>query len=158
MGFKINNRGIQNVMPAFVRDHPGLTPHEMQPLLKEQYPTLTTSTISATLSNIMLRQGLNRVKVPHSLEYRYYPKNHGLPEGHTRWDNRLNNRVMKKETTVQPQPQQTISVPTPRKDKVSIQSGGVLIVIQWGEKESSPPITVEAAREIYDRLHQMFGG
>jgi hypothetical protein len=159
-----------------INKHPGLTPHEIGVHLKPL--NIAPSSASAITSRLIWLKRVNRVKVPMSPSYRYYPQNHPLPNGYAMWNNtlvRVNRTKKDKGNGEQVTDGKRIDARTrdlfnaaedarieqklkdTRSDKVSLRSNDdVLITIPTGERESLT-VNIEQARKIWAQLNAIFG-
>lgn len=141
---------------------PGLTPLE----LHKHTQGMKESTMSAITSRLIHFKHVNRVKVPMTSTYRYYPRGAELPKGYTQWDNAVVQHTRKGNGPVVPAqtpPTNDLfnvatelqALPKPI-DKMSIRSDDVLITIPIGAKESMT-LTIEQARKVWLQLNAIFG-
>jgi hypothetical protein len=154
-----------------IAKQPGLTPKELYPHVSDR---MHETSISACLSRLTWLKQVNRLRVPYSSAYRYYPKGAALPEGHTEWSNVL--IKVKKRTRVakgnggqvtdghkidlfnqtedarveQILKQQGIGKPS---DKPV--TSDVLILIPTGEKETLT-VNIVQAKKIWQQLNGVF--
>jgi hypothetical protein len=116
-----------------IERQPGIKPIEML----EQLGVMSKSSVSAITSRLVTLRKVNRLKVPMSASFAYFPKDYPLPEGHTTWDNKL---VRKEHGN--------------GNGHAAVPSGGKsLITIQYGESESLT-FTLEQAQDVYEQLQR----
>jgi hypothetical protein len=157
-----------------VNKHPGLRPDEIMQHI--QNVQMAPSSISACMTRLIWLRKVNRMKVPGSSSYQYYPMNHPLPAGYTEWNNAITivKRNRQPKTNGMP-PKEAIDTLTrdlfnvtederierilkqkgiePPSDKVSLPN--VLIVLPLAEKETIT-VTIEQARTIWTQLNAIF--
>lgn len=145
---------------------PGLTPLE----LHKHTQGMKESTMSAITSRLIHFKHVNRVKVPMTSTYRYYPRGAELPKGYTQWDNAVVQHVRKGNGPMVPAqtpPTNDLfnvaqdfaiakALESKPIDKLSIRSDDVLITIPIGAKESMT-LTIEQARKVWLQLNAIFG-
>jgi hypothetical protein len=118
-----------------IEKHPGLTPNELAVHLP-----IKPSSVSALLSRLVTERMVNRLKVPMSPAFRYYPRSATLPPGEDGWDNTLV-RVARGRGNG--------NAPPPR-------ANGVLLVIEVGKNETMT-LNFDQARKVYAQLAEIFG-
>lgn len=164
-----------------INTNPGLTPIELVKFV----PGMKASAASGCTSRLVFMKKVNRVKVPMSSTYRYYPKDAQLPAGYAMWNNTLIkvNRVKKGNgpdvPTQTPATSDLFNVaverigkaldkpidkaletkPEPNPTIVTRPTygdvGGVLITLEAGK--DSITLTFEQAYRIWQQLDRMFG-
>lgn len=154
-----------------INQFPGLTPLEIVKHLDSSH--MSPSSISACTSRLVFLKKVNRVKVPGSPTFRYYPKDAALPKGYVMWNNGLNKVNRSKSNGEQVTDGHKIDARTrdlfnrtedarvEQKlqpiDSLSIRRDDVLITIPVGDKESLT-VNIEQARKIWAQLDAIFGG
>lgn len=135
---------------------PGLTPME----IATHMPQIKPSSVSALTARLIYLRRVNRLKVPMTPTYRYYPKDAVLPKGHTEWNNALIKHNFRNKNKGNGDDKTRDLFETPqRSDTLSLQnqkSIGVLLTLEIGEKESVT-LTIEQARKVYEQLALIFG-
>ena len=126
-----------------VEHQPGMTTQELAPHLP-----VGAGSIAALLSNLMHLRQLNRVKVPMSSAYRYYPLSAVLPEGYAQWDNKLVKRHVKPKAGNGAAPEATATV---LEYAARVPKRTVLITLQIGDRESVT-LTPEQAQDVFEQL------
>jgi hypothetical protein len=127
-----------------VEQQPGLVAQELAPHLP-----VGAGSVAALLSRMMKLKQLNRVKVPLSSAYRYYPLSAALPAGYEAWDNKLVKRYSKPKAGNGAAPEATATVLdyAPRAHPKRT----VLITLQIGDRESVT-LTPEQAQDVFEQL------
>jgi len=144
---------------AAIGKNPGITANDLAKHLPRSKPT-STSAIGSRLTRLRL---VNRVKVPMSSAFRYYPLKAKLPEGHDEWDNALYvvHRRRKAKSNGQgasvsvapPAPAPTPApAPVPTLDDAA---SGLLLTLEVGDRQSVT-LTVEQAKKFYLQLASLF--
>jgi DNA-binding IclR family transcriptional regulator len=118
-----------------IEKHPGLTPNELAVHLP-----VKPSSVSALLSRLVTERMVNRLKVPMSPAFRYYPRAAALPPGEDSWDN----------TLVRHAPTRANGHAEPARGT------GVLLVIEVGKNETMT-LNFDQARKVYAQLAEIFG-
>ena len=148
-----------------INKFPGLTPME----LHKHTPGIQLTSMSAITSRLTTLKKVNRLKVPMSATYRYYPKDAELPNGYAQWNNTLVRVVRTKKgngpdvaappAVAAAQPDLFPAKPEPNPTIVTKPTygdvGGVLITLEAGK--DSITLTFEQAYRIWQQLDRMFG-
>jgi hypothetical protein len=138
-----------------VAKHPGLMPSEFGVLVP-----VAPSSVSALMSRLTRLRKVNRVKVPGSPAYRYYPKDAPLPEGHSEWSNALVkvNRPRGKGAKINGNghdSQHALALapaaPAPAEQR---KTKGTLITLSIGERESIT-LSIEQAQDVFAQLRNL---
>jgi hypothetical protein len=120
-----------------IEKHPGLTPNELAVHLP-----IKPSSVSALLSRLVTERMVNRLKVPMSPAFRYYPRAAALPAGEDQWDNTLV-RVSRGSARANGHAEPA-------------RGTGVLLVIEVGKNETMT-LNFDQARKVYAQLAEIFG-
>lgn len=166
----ITDRAALDVINKF----PGLTPLEIGGHLQGIIKPTSASSIVSHLTHL---RKVNRVKVPHTPTFRYYPLDHPLPKGSKQWDNELVEVAKRGPEKPSVQAMNNVHVqaavakapkqePAPPKDerqlgdslqqmKLPLESVSVLITIEYGRNQSLT-VSVDDAKHIWRQLNVVF--
>ena len=152
---------VDHLLIETIAAHPGLPPLKLHDFVKEK-SLLQAGSMSAATSRLIRLKKVNRLRLPGTHSYIYYPKSAALPEGHTEWHNKLlrvvkgAKRAKKGLTKVHNGPNGVaafvteMEAPTP-----PTKPGSVLLVLEMGTNKSIT-LTIEEARQAYADLHALF--